>query len=292
MTLSAPHDYDAIAWDRSPWTAAEEQAHERAADEALTRLSLPPPLDPRDVFPADPIAAPVRIVPRTREARTAAPRAEKTAEQSTGGDADLPPEPREVLAAARAALAYWTHQREHAAAPSLNLVKASGVVYARRCGAPLKRPVTQRERLAGKKPRPTKCLGRVRHYSDAQRQFVCGHCGAPWRSWERHSLRGETQETGTRRDGAERRLARFAQVGLALERLRREARNPWAVAVYIKNALGSSFATLAALGPTSLGVEGQPPAWSVTSIKRLVNRGAREWVRQLRRVGFDFGDAQ
>ncbi len=184
--------------------------------------------------------------------------------------------------------------RDEAGAPSLDLVKATGIVYARRCGAKLRRPALSRKaRLAGAvaKLNPKICPARGRQWSYAERQWVCGRCGSPWRFWERRSLRGEVQETGTRRDVAEGRLSRLVDVSMAINRLLALPRFRWESMLYVAWARGHSIRRLAELGAAGHFGAGAPFSWSFTTVRDRIAVGGREWKAILKAAHLRFDES-
>lgn len=187
---------------------------------------------------------------------------------------------------------WYEATRDNVSAPSIDLVRATGLVYAKRCGAERKGPpLSRKARMAGAKvPKPKICTARIRHWSAAERQWVCGQCGSAWRFWERRSLRGEIQETGTRQDGAERRLQRLVDVGLAIQRLLGDPRWAWEALLYVQHARGLSYADLAAAGARGdLGPEA-PFTWGWKTVRTRVQAGGREWRRILKEAAIQTDD--
>jgi hypothetical protein len=182
--------------------------------------------------------------------------------------------------------------RDAVSAPSIDLVRATGLVYAKRCGAERKGPpLSRKARLAGATmPKPKICTHRHRHWSHAERQWVCGRCGSPWRHWERRALRGEVQETGTRQDGSEARMERRVNVGLALRRLLEspKAETRWVGRVYVEHALGLSFREIAAAGAAGEYGAGAPFNWNLTAVRNASAAGGREWRAILKAAHLPF----
>jgi len=171
-------------------------------------------------------------------------------------------------------------------------VKATGLVYAKRCGAKRRGPPLSRKARAAGATRPKEkiCTARHRHWSDAERQYVCGMCGMPWRFWERRALRGEVQETGTRGDGTELRLQRLVDVGLAIRRLLGDPEWCWEAIVYFEAARGHSQRQIAERGARGDYGPGAPFTWGRETVRYRIQLGGREWRRVLTEARLPFGE--
>lgn len=189
-------------------------------------------------------------------------------------------------------LVRWYENARHSP-PGLSMdpIKAVGLVYAKRCGA--KRagpPLSRKARMAGStRPRPRICSHRIRHWSQAERQWVCGRCGSAWRFWQRRQLRGEIQESGARGDVSEKRLQRMVDVGLAIRRHLGNPQYPWEALLYIEWARGLSVRQIAERGARGDYGPGAPFTWGRTTVHRRIQAGSREWraVLTAAKIRFD-----
>ncbi len=188
-------------------------------------------------------------------------------------------------------ICWYVSSRQSPPGLSMDPVKATGLVYAKRCGA--KRtgpPLSRKARLVGStRQRPRICAHRIRHWSQAERQWVCGNCGSPWRFWQRRQLRGEIQESGARGDVSEKRLQRLVDVGLALKRLLNGS-HPWEALLYVEWANGISVRKIAERGARGDYGPGAPFTWGRTTVHRRIQAGGREWRAVLTEAKIRFDD--
>jgi hypothetical protein len=173
---------------------------------------------------------------------------------------------------------YYT-KREDIGAPGLDLVKARGFIYATRCES-----TSTASRRARGEHGP--CTSEIRNPTKAG-GYVCGRCGAPWRHWERHQLRGEVQES-KRGDGFELAHARWLDIGVLLDRLLNDPKWRWESRLLIANANGHSLNWLVQYGPTEFPEA--PFQWKRWKVAEVIQAGRTEWVRRLTGAGIDFDD--
>ena len=172
---------------------------------------------------------------------------------------------------------YYT-LREDVGAPSLDLVKSRGRIYAEHCESTAKE--SRRARSWSNEPCPS-----TTRVMNKDTVWVCGRCGTPWRYWDRLQLRGEVQES-KRRDGFEHARGRHVDVGVLIARFLEDPDWRWESRLYVANANGRSIRRLVQYGPSDFPEA--PFPWNRTRVHELVVAGRREWMRRLGRAGIDF----
>lgn len=169
--------------------------------------------------------------------------------------------------------------RDDLGAPSLHPVKAEGRVYNKVCGATTKKSRFARGRATGP------CPGRLRIWSDKQKEYVCHRCGELWKYRYRYQLRGEVQES-VKPAGFEGSISRWTDVGKQLHDFLNDDRYRWESRLFVANVMGSTIRWLVQYGPTEF-----PEAsfsWNRWQVHERVKAGEREWTRRLISAGIDF----
>jgi len=128
------------------------------------------------------------------------------------------------------------------------------------------------------------CPGRLRIWSNKQREYVCHRCGELWKY--RYQLRGEVQES-VKPAGFEGSISRWTDVGKQLHDFLNDDRYRWESRFFVANVMGATIRWLVQYGPTEF-----PEAsfsWNRWQVHERVKAGEREWTRRLISAGIDFG---
>lgn len=144
-------------------------------------------------------------------------------------------------------------------APALTYIDSVGRIYAKRC---------------------QKCRGKVRHATSAH-GWVCGHCGAAWRYWDRCLSKGEIQKS-LRPHGFDERHARYFDVA-RLFYLFINGSKPWDAKLYVLHAMGHPIRRLAEAFPAAY--PDAPGPFSRESTRRRVQAARADWERLLSSAG-------
>ena len=144
---------------------------------------------------------------------------------------------------------WYYHKRASFGAPALNYVDSTGRYYLQTC---------------------SKCRHRKRHPTKSG-DWVCGHCGAPWRYRDQYIPKGAVQ-TSARPVDFGHVHAQYFDIGVLLSHFLRD--HPWSAGLYVAFSLGWSQRKLAALGP-----------WGKDTVRRRIDFARRDWGDRLHAAG-------
>lgn len=163
----------------------------------------------------------------------------------------------------------YVHLLRTQGAPGVRLVDGEGRVYLKACNAK-------------RKGRKTPCRSKKRHPTK-EGNYVCGHCGARWRYYDRLLLKGSVQ-VSPKIGAIENCLVNDATVGVLFDRFMKSKKFYWAARVYVlKIVEGVGDKHLARIGRKR--IPESPHRWTEYQVRQLVNLARAEWRTRLLAAG-------